>query len=891
MGTPEVSEKWMLLFVFFTLRCAGAQAEGLTYKSGALFKYKYNVDLLLETLSSPAALPGSGFRTEAFIDLHVVWENSSNQHEQLIHLQIREVKLLNVSGRKESQNIFRNIRIEALLGPTTIAALKRPVVFHWNSGKIEALYGAAEETGLILNLKRGLVSLFQLQMVSGTITEIDVSGNCRVTYETGDSQVTKIKDLRSCERPEFEFAASNQVLGVQWQPTCKGLYSVENGVIRTAVTEESHVINLNLQSTIGAKISSRQLLQYLSSEPRPKEFYGQSLEETLRNLGLYTPLSMTGILEQASCKVCTPANDYWKSLDKRTDLQDLSKVSTTRTFLAFVQLLREAKKVDILNLLKKATDDEISFLIDTATAAQTESCLSALSEYLDFAKEAQFSQLQTFVYASAFSSQPSKELLHILLTKLQGTIASREIRETTVSVIGAVIGKMCQRSLCKLQEVEVAKKVILDGLNVAKEEADVKMYLLALKNALLPETIPLLLQYTEGQTSSVAAIAVTVLQRFPGVYITQEVKKQMNRIFHQSRNHYGTMVRLAALDVILNNHPSAMELKNILLSVGEIESEPSKYIAAKLQNILRSDYHPASKVIRQVLKDPMIYNYNRLSRTGSSSSSSGYLAVTTDMVSSYNMDLLFGDTGILQQSNSNFFVFTRENKLHAIQVSIEAQGLDSFFRESSQEVQNDDDEVMAGMSVILFDVQFPPVVFFQGYSDLMEKLWSITEEPTSIIKGSILLIDHPQAIVLQSGLQASTEFQGGLGIDISGNIELSLWSQKSKTNIRNRGTLVLNSVINVDTSFVQAGVNSTSEAAASLDFVSTVAFMDSPILICLQLLKESFPYRETVTIYESLQKGLQFTSRKKRTLNVQGTELPLHQANSAMCKKLLSERV
>ncbi|GCB67850.1 hypothetical protein scyTo_0008132 [Scyliorhinus torazame] len=712
---------------------------------------------------------------------------------------IQEVKLLNVSERTENQNIFKSIDIEALLGPTT---LKKPVIFHWNSGKIETLYGSPEETGLVLNLKRGLVSLFQLQTGPGTITEVDVSGNCRVTYKTDNDQVTKIKDLHSCERPDFVFGASNRVLGVQWQPTCKGLYSVENGVIKAAVSEESHVVSLNLQSTVGAKISSRQHLLYLTSEERSVEISGKNLQEALDNLGVYTPFPLTGSLVKGPCKLCTPASDYFKSLNKNTDLQDVSQISTTRTFLAFVQLLREAKKVDILNVLKKAAATEISFLIDSVTATQTESSLSALSEYLDFTKETQISQQRTFLYASAFSSNPTKELLHILLAKLRGKIGSREIRETTISVIGAVIRKLCQRNLCNLQDVEVAKKVILDGLNAATEEADVKMYLLALKNALLPETVPLLLKYTEWQSSSVVAFAVTALQRFPSVYITQEVKKRMNRIFHQSSNRYGAGVRLAALDVILNNQPSDMELKNILLSVGEIESEPSKYITEKLQGILHSEHHPAS----------------------------------------------------------------------------------------SNEAERDDAEATAGMSMILFDVQLPPIVFFQGYTDLMEKAWSLTEEPISIIKGSILFIDHLQEILLQSGLQAATEFQGGLGIDISGSIELSLWSQKTKTNIRNRGTLVIHSVINVDTPFAQAGVNSSSEAAASLDFVSNVNFLDSPILICLQMLKKPFPYRETVTIYESLPKGAQFAIRKQRTLRVQGTELPLHRANSEMCKKLHSER-
>lgn len=43
-----------------------------------------------------------------------------------------------------------------------------------------------------------------------------------------------------------------------------------------------------------------------------------------------------------------------------------------------------------------------------------------------------------------------------------------------------------------------------------------------------------------------------------------------------------------------------------------------------------------------------------------------------------------------------------------------------------------------------------------------------------------------QVIQLQSGLRASAEFQGGLAIDISGGMEISLWYRESKTSVNNR---------------------------------------------------------------------------------------------------------
>lgn len=43
-----------------------------------------------------------------------------------------------------------------------------------------------------------------------------------------------------------------------------------------------------------------------------------------------------------------------------------------------------------------------------------------------------------------------------------------------------------------------------------------------------------------------------------------------------------------------------------------------------------------------------------------------------------------------------------------------------------------------------------------------------------------------QVIQLQSGLKANAEFQGGLAIDISGGMEISLWYRESKTSVNNR---------------------------------------------------------------------------------------------------------
>lgn len=67
--------------------------------------------------------------------------------------------------------------------------------------------------------------------------------------------------------------------------------------------------------------------------------------------------------------------------------------------------------------------------------------------------------------------------------------------------------------------------MILNRLEKAKKDDNVKMYLLALKNALLPEAIPLLLKYAESEEGSISNLAVTALQRYNPSFLTKEVRK------------------------------------------------------------------------------------------------------------------------------------------------------------------------------------------------------------------------------------------------------------------------------------------------------------------------------------------------------------------------------
>lgn len=64
---------------------------------------------------------------------------------------------------------------------------------------------------------------------------------------------------------------------------------------------------------------------------------------------------------------------------------------------------------------------------------------------------------------------------------------------------------------------------MLDGPGGTEEEEQVQMYLLALKNVLLPEAVPLLTRFAESETGALSITAITALQRYPPALITAEV--------------------------------------------------------------------------------------------------------------------------------------------------------------------------------------------------------------------------------------------------------------------------------------------------------------------------------------------------------------------------------
>ncbi|XP_020343081.1 microsomal triglyceride transfer protein isoform X1 [Oncorhynchus kisutch] len=868
----------------FSASTRGAGAAGPRLNNDQLYKFSYTTEVLVDR--AKGSKDGSvGYRISSDVDVNLVWRDPSSKDDQLIQLVISNVKIKSVAQRSAKKNIFLGATTQSLLGENKLAALERPFMVHLKNGKVSSFYCYKAEPASIKNLKRGVASLLQVQSRSGKVIENDVSGRCTVEYKAAQGQVTRTKALETCKTAETGFTTYIQVLGVSGDSSSVTVFTLEDGFIKSATAKETHILAVNARRTTAAKIVSRQNLTLVAIETGPFEAAGKNVASVVKSLDekLYA-VGVTAEKVKSQCKGCQSLFEHWQEVQKQFEPDSLSKAIAPRRFLALIQSIRKASKDEILQVLKSSTKTALPQVVDAVTSSQTPASLDAMLQFLNFADPKGLVLQERFLYACGFSSHPNERMLQALVDISKGKIVSNDIKESVVIIMGALVHKLCQKGGCELPTVVEVKKMILEGPDSTQVESDVQMYLLALKNSLLPEAIPLFSKYAESEVGAYCTISLTALQRYDVALITDEVKQTVNRVYHQNRRVYEKNVRAAAADVVFSSNPSYMEVKNMLLSIGNLPRELNKYMLSKVNDILHFEM-PASKILRQAMKDMISHNYDRFSKVGSSSAFSGFMARTADATTTYSLDILYSGSGVLRRSNMNIYAASNGAMLHGLQVAIEAQGMESLIAAKPDEGE-EDLESFAGMSALLFDVQLRPVTFFKGYSDLMSKMFSMSGEPMNVVKGLILLTDHSQVIQLQSGLKANAEFQGGLAIDISGGMEVSLWYRESKTSVNNKGAMVVTGNVTVDMDFVRTGMEVSFETEASLDFITTVQFSEYPFLVCMQMDKTTFPFSESLTKYESLPSGKRYVSRRGHKQLLPGSEFPLHQENSNMCKRV-----
>lgn len=172
---------------------------------------------------------------------------------------------------------------------------------------------------------------------------------------------------------------------------------------------------------------------------------------------------------------------------------------------------------------------------------------------------------------------------------------------------------------------------------------------------------------------------------------------------------------------------------------------------------------------------------------------------------------------------------------NTFELGLFTSGLASFVGGSDDQI-DENEETSAGMEIAVQGVQFRPLVFFKGQSELMGHVWSGTaSDRTPAYQATTIMQDSEHFIILQNGgVTINFKIFGARSIDLYGQIEFSLWNRNANTQIsKDAGlttigsTTIHNSFFNLKNKF-----SLTSEpkikVQANIDFYTD-------ILLCIQL--------------------------------------------------------
>ncbi|XP_012280436.1 uncharacterized protein LOC105699757 [Orussus abietinus] len=261
-------------------KCIAPAEVKFKYQKDLVYKYKYNVDVstnMGEQEGSGKGRNESTLHVDAMVSLHF-----SSPCEGFLRL-----KDVSVSHNRSSYNPEFPDRAGAEFKASVEEFILR---FAFHDGQVQELCPHPKEPIWSLNLKRGVLSMFQNTMkrfdVDRKVEELDVNGICETQYKLHQARRTsliirKSKDIRSCVYRNkhlslLQSTAYRSILSQSSKPFQQPLMKskseceiiIDHNVYERVVCTDSHMlIPLSNGVKAGAQTDTRAVLQLMEESP------------------------------------------------------------------------------------------------------------------------------------------------------------------------------------------------------------------------------------------------------------------------------------------------------------------------------------------------------------------------------------------------------------------------------------------------------------------------------------------------------------------------------------------------------------------------------------------------------------------------------------------------
>lgn len=227
---------------------------------------------------------------------------------------------------------------------------------------MQSVYIPLNEPLSIVNLKKGVVSLFQFQLLDQETNETDSSGHCVVSYySTGPTSFKKTKKQCQASEDTPYLLHPDNLFSVNVDSKREATYQManDNSCINTLTTSESHEMIVNIRRDAGNKVSTMQELKLTQTSSTPP-IVSDKLDDVVQQIGdqLGTRFTHESLMTEREPKICQDAQcpSFSKLVEENManiKSENYGKVKGATGYLRTLNAAREAKKDEIMKVLKK----------------------------------------------------------------------------------------------------------------------------------------------------------------------------------------------------------------------------------------------------------------------------------------------------------------------------------------------------------------------------------------------------------------------------------------------------------------------------------------------------------------------------------------------------------
>ncbi|KAF5288457.1 hypothetical protein FQR65_LT02109 [Abscondita terminalis] len=857
------SHWWCLLYGFTLISSATGSlgiAQSTILEPGYSWTYDYQTSVLMKEKDGSGK--DVGFLVHGTVIVKSLWGNSDL--DRLLQFEFLSPKLNVRSGKSPNGNGFME-HISNLESYTNSKFL-----VHWSDGKVQKILVGKDEPLALINMKKGIVSLFQYQTEEKEIDEIDASGHCTVNYKSfGTNRFRKTK-LR-CEDSDLPFHSNpDPILSTKVQSDRLVDYELDK--------DNTHINSLNGYET-------HQM--YLTVKKNVGNIVNDSLIFTQESL--LTERDLVKIEEEPSFQSTVKAyKNYLKT-------ESIGSLSSAKVIGKLVSVGKSSTKEDIAKTIGiKKNAAILNQLYDILGIIQTDNSHAAAMKKLYFDDKKHEELSERYLWSLSVATQPNPEIIKDLLSKFKkSTNFPEKVKETLLLTVAAMA-----RRLSTLPHFSINSKVydavqetILNGYDYAKGDKKF-MYLRALKNLKSSTTIPKLLEILKNGTDKECVLVWKAIAAFHPSQWTDEVLATAVTTFFQMDRKHDSSSRTLALDVLLESNPSDELIERLVyFLISNCKSnEVQQYMVQRLNMIGESNLAIKNKIKSIIQSDSRLNNYAVLADKG----------LSTALKRNFLEDLEGNGTlvaiqeiksGIVKRGIVDVVLETDTLRQELFRLGIFTGGLSSFISSDAEVDPADAEEsATAGIELTVMGTQIRPFVFFDGQGELMGHVWSGTaSEMTPAYQGLLMPYDHLQIVRLSSGFMCEMDMKGGASFDLSGKVELSLWSRNGVSLIQKSAGVFANGCVRVITPFVRSQVEFTVSMEPKFSLQTDLDF-SSNLSLCMRLSQPDFLYRHSIYKTEKVPGSKHQLRRTRHLKNIlPGRTYSLNKKNNEMCSSIFKE--